>query len=121
MHWGQKIAERHHLNVKKNVYTQHHLEDANLVEEELKIILNEGGEELRKLVTCMQIHNANILGSNLYFHKKRKELKALIEQEGLYTAWFVLSAANNYWLYLNHIIHDNRPDLVFTNEDEKAK
>ena len=76
--------------------TQHHLEDANLIEEELKAILDEGGEELRKLVARMQMHNANILGSNLCFHEKYKELEALIEQEDLCTTWFTLSAADNH-------------------------
>ena len=53
IHWRQKTAEQHRLNGQKNVYTQHHPEDANLTEEELTKMLDEGGEDLRKLVTQM--------------------------------------------------------------------
>ena len=37
------------------MYTQYHPEDANLTEEELKVILDKGGKELRKLVAQMQM------------------------------------------------------------------
>ena len=69
----------------------------------------------------MQKFNTNIVGSNTYFDKRRKELEVLIQQEGLCTTWFTLSAANNYWLDLNRIIHSNRPLPEFANELKKAK
>ena len=44
----------------------------------------------------MQKFNANIVGSNAYFYKKRNKLKALIEQEEMPTTWFILSTADNH-------------------------
>ena len=54
-----------------------------MTEEALHNILNEGGEELEKILGRMQKFNANISGSNAYFCKRRKELEVLIQQEGL--------------------------------------
>ena len=92
-----------------------------MTEEALCNILNEGGEELEKILGRMQKFNANISGSNAYFYKRRKELEALIQQEGLCSTWFTFSAADNHWLDLNKIIHGNRPCPSFANEYEKAK
>ena len=49
------------------------------MENELREIVNEGRDRLTKLLTHMQNFNANIIGSNSYFCKKRNELEALIE------------------------------------------
>ena len=66
------------------------------MEEALHSILNEGGDELNKLLNRMQKFNSNIVGSNAYFFKHRSELESLIEQEGIPTVWFMLLAANNH-------------------------
>ena len=68
----------------------------------------------------MQKFNANIAGSNAYFVKRRKELEALMEQEGMCTTWFTLSAADNHWLDLNKIIYGDREIPVFATEAEKS-
>ena len=44
----------------------------------------------------MQKFNANIVGSNAYFFKRRNELESLIEQEEICTAWFILLAIDNH-------------------------
>ena len=98
-----------------------HPEDANLTEEALHNMLNDKGEELEKIIRRMQKFNSNIIGSNLYFYKKHKELEVLIEQEGLCTIQFILSVVDNYWLDLNKIIHSDRPLPNFSNKDKKAK
>ena len=38
----------------------------------------------------------NITGNNAYFYKRRKELEALMQQEGLSAAWFAILAADNH-------------------------
>ena len=87
----------------------------------LKQILNEGGEALNNLLNRMQKFNANIEGSNAYFFKRRNKLEALMEQEGICAAQFILSAADNHWIDLNKIIHGDRPMPNFNNGLGKAK
>ena len=55
------------------------------------------------------------------FFKKRSELEALIEQEGVCAAWLTLSAADNHWLDLSKLIHGEKPIPTFENAFEKAK
>ena len=40
---------------------------------------------------------ANINGTDAYLQKQRDGLEALIEQEGMPTLWFSMSAADNHW------------------------
>ena len=44
-----------------------------------------------------------------------------MEQEGMCTTWFTLSAVDNHWLDLNKIIYGDREMPVFANESEKLK
>ena len=53
----------------------------------------------------MQTFNANIVGSNAYFWNKKKELEALMDQEGICTMWFTLSAADKHWVDLDRLLH----------------
>ena len=61
--------------MKKNPY------DDNLIENELRDIVSNGGDKLNKLMSRMQKFNSNVVGSNTYFYKKRNELEALMEQK----------------------------------------
>ena len=72
------------------------IDDYNLTEDLLQNILNEGGEELKKMLNYMKKFNSNIIGSNAYFFKCRSKLELLIEQEGMPTFWFALLATNNH-------------------------
>ena len=92
-----------------------------MTEEALSNMLNDESDKLNNLISQIQKFNTNIVGSNAYFHERRKELEALIQQEGLCTTWFTLLAADNYWLDLNQIIHGDRPLPEFASELEKAK
>ena len=53
----------------------------------------------------MQSFNGNITGSNAYFWNKKKELEALMDQEGICTMWFTLSAADNHWVDLHRLLY----------------
>ena len=91
------------------------------MQELLRNILNENGDEFTMLLHRMQKFNSNIAGSNAYFYKRKIELEALIEQEGMPTSWFTLSAADNHWLDIIRIIYGDRIMPQFNTEHEKAK
>ena len=69
----------------------------------------------------MTTFNANIVGSNAYFFKKRGELESLMDQEGMCTTWFTLSAADNHWNDLSRIACGDSPIPNFSTEKDKAK
>ena len=100
MHWSHNTAERHQINSQKSVYLQQNPTDAQLTEEDLTRIVRENGQEFEELLGRMTKYNANITGLNAYFYRKRSELEALMEQEGLPTIWFTFSAADTHWLDL---------------------
>ena len=81
-HWAQNTAERHRINLQKNVYLRDYPEDANLTMKELGEIIKENGERFRQILGRMNKCNANINGSNAYFYKRRKELEAMMDQLG---------------------------------------
>ena len=120
-HWAQNMAERHRMLSQRNVYLQRHPDDALMTEEELLKIINEGGVGLNEILSKMQSYNANITGTPAYFYNKRKELEALMEQEGLPTLWFTLSAADNHWEDLHVLLGSEShlgPDAT---EEDRAK
>ena len=121
MHWAQNRAERHRCMSQKLVYINKNPEDDNLTEEELQSMLDEGGSKLEKLVGRMQTYNSNISGSNAYFNKKKRELHALIAQEGMCTLWFTFSAADNHWKDLFRLILGESEASCYKDKNEKEK
>ena len=103
--WAQNINERHRINDQRNIYLKKNPEDANLTENDLRNLVRDNGEEFKKLTNRMQTFNANIVGSNAYFWNKKKELEALMDQEGMCTMWFTLSAADNHWVDLHRLLY----------------
>ena len=77
----------------------------------------QGGESFA-LNNRMQRYGANVLGSNSYMAERKKELMALINDEGLPTIWWTLSLANNYWDDLNKLFGD--PPVIDEIETEDA-
>ena len=55
----------------------------------------------------MQIFNSNIVGSNAYFYKHRRNLESLIECHGCPTAWYTMSAADSYWHDLRALLNSS--------------
>ena len=119
MHWSQNTRERYGSNGQKNARLNKNQEDENLVEVQLKTVIENGGEELQKLLGRMQKFSANVAGSNACYVKRRKELEDLTEQEGIRATWFTLSAVDDHWLNLNKIIHRVREMPVLATESEK--
>ena len=122
VHWAQNTEERHRFNTQRQVFLRKNDAVANLTEDNLRRIVNEGGDELNALVRKMHVYTANIIGSNSYFYKKRKELEALMECHGMPTAWYTLSAADNHWEDLHRLMYSTRclnPNLGYDSMNEK--
>eukprot|EP00978_Attheya_sp_CCMP212_P044322 scaffold306817_cov67-Attheya_sp.AAC.4 len=77
--WARNTVERHRYNGQQHgIYIEKTLEDANMTEEELKVIVDDNGDHLRQLVSSrMQKFNSNVTGSEAHFYKKRCELERL--------------------------------------------
>ena len=86
--------------------------------EELRTINSARDEAaLRRVTSKMQIFNANILGYDSYFFKKRKELEGLMQAQVSPTLWFTFSAVDNHWLDLHALgtmlgVHFNHKEKV---------
>ena len=117
MHWSQNTAERHRLQGLKNVYMSRNPETANLTESELRQIVNDDGEDLQRIIANMQLFNSNIVGSNAYFYKHRRNLEGLVEAYGCPTIWFTFSVADNFWCDLHRLLGSSYlPDYNDMNE-----
>ena len=124
VHWAQNTEERHRFNSQRTVFLRKNEGIANLSEQELRRIINEGGDEFNALIRKMHVYNANIIGSSSYFYKKRKELEALMETAGMPTGWFTLSAADNHWSDLHNLLYSTRclhDDVGYDTMTEKQK
>ena len=119
MHWAQNTAERHRINLQKNVYLQQHPEDANLTFEEIAEILKTDIPRFYRILGRMQKYNANINGSNGYYFSKRKELEAISDQRGAPSLWCSFSAADNHWSDMHRSLYPYAKE--FANEEEAAK
>jgi hypothetical protein len=78
--------ERHRFNLQKNVYLDKLPAHTELSLERINEIVNSKDyDALREITGRMQMWSSNILGSDGYFAKSRKNLEALMQQEGLPT------------------------------------
>ena len=124
VHWAQNTAERHRFNGQRQVFIRRNEGVSNLTIENLRNIVQNNGEEFNAIIRKMHVYNANIVGSNSYFYKKRKELESLIEAKGMPTCWFTLSAADNHWNDLHKLIYDDDVpvfDTMYKDMNEKQK
>ena len=77
-----KIQQKDIKLIYKKIYIKKkHLENYNLIEDKLRRIINNDSEKFSNMLGRIQKFNANIIGSNTYFFKRRTELEVLIEQE----------------------------------------
>ena len=120
-HWSQNTAERHRANGQKSVWLSKTNEAANLTEEDMANLVQQGGAALDQLLGGMQAFNANINGSNAYLHKWKTNLEALMEQEGMCSFWFSLSMADNHWDDLHRALDPKGSERGFVDEAERAK
>ena len=95
MHWDQNTIERRRTQGDKNMFLSRNSKMTNLTNTELQRIVNRDGEELQEIVKNMQICNSNIVGSNVYFYKDRRNPESLIERHVCPTVGYTISAADN--------------------------
>ena len=102
MYWAQNTSDRHILNQLKQVYQKRSPEHTGMEMDELNTISFARDEaDLRRVTSQMQMFNANILRSDSYFFKKKKEVEGMMQAQGLPTLWSTFSAADNHWLDLH--------------------
>ncbi len=89
------------------VYIKQHPKDAHLSLDELKSIVDCGGEQFTKKV----LHYAcNLRGTKQYWFKQRIRLIAMIDKLGLPTIFFTHSAADGQWPELARLICKDNPE-----------
>ena len=74
IHFLQNTNERHRAFSQRGFWLSKHSEFGSMDEIEMAAVINQGGEQLRKLLGSMQSYNANINGSPQYLYQKRKLL-----------------------------------------------
>ena len=89
------------------VYIKHHPSDARLSLDELRSMIDCGGEQFSKRV----MHYASSLrGTKQYWFKQRSRLIAMVDMLGMSTVFFTHSAANNQWPELARLICTDNPE-----------
>ncbi|MFM8622001.1 MAG: DUF6570 domain-containing protein, partial [Holophagaceae bacterium] len=130
--WIQNTTERHRFNGQKRICMSKlpdRLVGMNI--DELNEFIRQGDPERMRAVTSkMQMFSANIVGSDAYFSKKRRELESLMQEKGMPTLWFTFSAADNHWKDLHALAEFDAGQFAdrfvpgaanATSEIEKAK
>lgn len=101
--WMVDRIRRHRCLSQSSIYLSRNPNDAALSMEELKSMLQNGN--IKQLVGRMYAYTSNIVGSDSYWSKKRKELEATMQQKGVGTVFFTFSFADNHW----HDLHRQMP------------
>ena len=104
-YWVQNTMERHRFQQQKTVCMNklpNQITGMNM--DELNEFIRTGSpEQMRALTGKMSMFSANITGSDAYFAKAKRELESLMEEKGMPTLWFTLSAADNHWKDLHKL------------------
>ena len=89
------------------VYIKQHPSDARLSLDELRSMIDCGGEQFSKRV----MHYASSLrGTKQYWFKQRSRLLAMVDMLGMPTVFFTHSAADNQWPELARLICTDNPE-----------
>ena len=89
------------------VYIKQHPRDARLSLDELRSMIDCGGEQFSKRV----MHYASSLrGTKQYWFKQRSRLIAMVDMLGMPTVFFTHSAADNQWPELARLICTDNPE-----------
>ena len=89
------------------VYIKQHPSDARLSLDELRSMIDCGGEQFSKRV----MHYASSLrGTKQYWFKQRSRLIAMVDMLGMPTVFFTHSAADNQWPELARLICTDNPE-----------
>lgn len=81
MFWMADRIRRHRALSQAKVYFRQNPRDEALTMDQLKDMIHTG--EIKKLVGRIYAYTANIVGSDAYWAKRKRELRAIMEQKGL--------------------------------------
>jgi hypothetical protein len=113
-------CERHRTQKLQEVFLHQNPGDANLTAEALTDIIDNKPEELNAMLGRMNKYNGNINGGNAYLHRNKRNLDALVDQQGAPTAWYSFSMAENYWPDGLRVLDDKTHSRTFPNADAKG-
>lgn len=118
LHYVQDRDERSRIQAQCSVYLQQNPEDADKTIGDLREDLRGSNNQALYLISKkMQRFGANINGSPAYMALKKKELLALMDQEGIGTVWYTLTMPKWMWQDLN-ILFGDPPDQLQDETDE---
>ena len=101
-YWALNMKQRHELLSQSKVYKQQHPCDASLTVEQLQDMV--GTMDSAQLMNRLQRYATNVLGSKQYWYTRYQELKALLEQKGAATFFWMVSSADHYLLELHSLL-----------------
>lgn len=100
--WMLDRIRRHRSLQQTSVYLRNNPNDAALTMEELKLMVRNG--QISQIMGRIYAYSANIVGSDGYWNKKRRELEAIMQQKSVGTLFFTLSFADNHWPDLHRLM-----------------
>lgn len=119
MHYVQDKDERSRIQAQCSVYLQKNPEDAAMTIGDLRNDLHGYNNPTLYLITKkMQRFGANIMGSPAYMASKKKELLALMDQEGVAHIWYTLTMPSWMWQDLYNLW--DAPPVKQIDEDDDA-
>lgn len=100
--WVIDRLRRHRSLSQCSVYFRQHPNDTQLTLEELNTMLRNGN--IKPLLGRKYAYKAQIVGSDAYWHKRQRELEAVLQPKGPGTAFFTVSFADNHWDDLHRLM-----------------
>ena len=100
--WMVDRIRRHRALQQSSIFMRKNPSDATLSLAELKDLIRT--RQLNGLVCRMHAFTSNIVGSDSYCAKKRRELEAIVQQRGMGTAFFSFSFADHHWHQLHRLM-----------------
>ena len=116
-HYIQDKDERSRIQSQCSVWMSMNPTDAALSIGNMREIVHRD-QTLALITKRMQRLGANITGSAAYMALRKKELLALMEQEGLGTIWFTITTPTWMWADLRNIFGNHPARLVGETENE---
>ena len=118
LHHIQDIDERHRIQSQASVFVKQNASDADMSVRDMMSLVSsrDRATEFYTMIKRMERYASNINGSSSYMFARKKELLALMEQEGSANVWFTLTLPNWLWKDLQAALGDP-PDRLQGEDD----
>ena len=118
LHHIQDIDERHRIQSQASVFVKQNASDADMSVRDMTSLVSsrDRATEFYTMIKRMERYASNINGSSSYMFTRKKELLALMEQEGSANVWFTLTLPNWLWKDLQAALGDP-PDRLQGEDD----